>query len=151
MTSQRLLIALAILMAAFGCGSERTTMVPDELVGTWRTLEPKYADTYIALTRNTIVFGTGEGSATVRSILAVEKVRTDEKILYTVFYADPERQEYRFSFYYEPADGGVMRWRNQRSIVWTRHGAQVWMGVSGADLGMLVASLAWTAHRQGYR
>jgi len=98
----------------------KNTNPPDELLGTWKTLAPKYADTAIALTRTTITFEAGQAGSHGGSIEAVEKVRQDGNILYTIFYVDPAGQEHSFVFYYDPADGGVMRWKNQRSIAWTR-------------------------------
>lgn len=113
-------MALAVLAALVACGPERTKTPPDELIGTWKTSAPKYADTFIELTRTTIVFGFGDGKADVRSIVAVEKVRENGDILYTVFYKDEEGTQYKLAFYYDPANAGVMRWKNQRTIAWTR-------------------------------
>jgi hypothetical protein len=117
-----LLIAVAIFVVSFGCRSERTRTVPDELVGVWKTSEPRYADRFLELTRTSIAFGTGEGKADVRSVAAVEKAREDGKILYTVSYADPEGHESTFSFYYDPARAGVIRLKNQQSFEWTKQG-----------------------------
>ena len=113
-------MAVAVLAALIGCGPEKTKTVPDELIGTWKTSAAKYADTFIELTRTTITFGAGEGGTHVRSVVSVEKVREGGNTLYTVFYVDPEGQEYKLAFYYDPAADGVMRWRNQQSIAWTR-------------------------------
>ena len=120
MKSTRIVVALSILVSLIGCGSERTKTVPDELIGTWKTSAAKYADTFIELTRTTITFGAGEAGSHIRSVVAVEKVREDGNTLYTVLYKDPEGQEYKLAFYYDPASDGVMRWRNQQSIAWTR-------------------------------
>ena len=115
-----IVIVFAVLAALVACGPERTKTPPDELIGTWKTSAPKYADTFIELTRTTITFGAGEAGSHVRSIAAVEKVREDGNILYTVFYVDQGGQEYKLAFYFDPANGGVMRWKNQKSIAWTR-------------------------------
>ena len=117
-----LLIAVAILVVSFGCRSERTRTVPDELVGVWKTSEPKYADRFLELTRTSIAFGAGEGKADVRPVAGVEIVRQDGKILYTLSYADPEGHESTFSFYYDPARAGVSRLKNQQSFEWTKQG-----------------------------
>jgi hypothetical protein len=119
MKSTRIVAALAILVSLIGCGPERTKTAPDELIGIWRTTDPKYADRFLGLTRDTISFGTGGEGFYTRSIVAVEKIREDGNTLYTIFYVDAEG-EYKFSFYYEPASGGVIRYKNQRAIAWTK-------------------------------
>ena len=120
MKSTRIVVALAILASLIGCGPERTKTVPDELVGTWKTSAPKYADAYIEMSRTTITFGAGEAGSYVRSVSSVEKVREGGNTLYTVFYVDAQGVEYKLAFYYEPGNGGAMRWKNQQSIAWAR-------------------------------
>lgn len=113
-------IALALLATLIGCGRESTKTVPDELVGIWKTSAAKYADTFIELSRTSITFGAGEAGSYVRTVSSVEKVREGGNTLYTVSYVDAQGVEYKFAFYYEPGNGGVMRWKNQRSIAWAR-------------------------------
>gem|GEM_PF-806687 len=112
-------IALAVLLALAGCGPESTKTVPDDLIGVWKTSAPKYADTFIELTRTTIAFGAGEKGTHLRSVVKVTKEPEAGGPLYTVFYRDPEGQEYKFAFYYDPADS-VLRWKNQRTIAWMK-------------------------------
>ncbi len=113
------MIAVAILTVLVGCGRERTQTVPDGLVGVWKTAAPKYADRFLELRKTTISFGTGGQDFYTRTIVAVEKRRQDDNRLYTVFYVNSEG-EYKFSFYYEPVSGGVIRYKNQKSIAWSR-------------------------------
>lgn len=120
MKSTGILVASVILVFLSGCGPERTKTVPDELVGIWKTSVPKYADAYIELSRTTITFGAGEAGSYVRTVSSVEKVREGGNTLYTVFYVDAQGVEYKLAFYYEPGNGGMMRWKNQRSIAWAR-------------------------------
>jgi hypothetical protein len=119
MTRRTIPIALFLVLLLVGCGPESTKTVPDDLVGVWKTSVPKYADTFIELRRSTITFGAGEKGAQLRSVEKVTKEREAAGFLYTVFYTDPDRQEYKFAFYYDPADG-VLRWKNQRTIPWTK-------------------------------
>ena len=112
-------IALALLLALAGCGPESSKTVPDDLIGVWKTSAPKYADTFVELTRTTIAFGAGEKGTHLRSVVKVTKERNEGGLLYTVFYTDPEGQEYTFAFYYDPADG-MLRWKNQRTIAWMK-------------------------------
>jgi hypothetical protein len=119
MRRTHVVVAIVLLVALVGCGRERTKTVPDELVGVWRTTEPKYAGRFLGLTKTTISFGTGGDDFYTRTVVAVEKSREDGHTSYTVYYADAEG-EYKFAFYYEPADGGVIRYKNQTGIAWTK-------------------------------
>ena len=120
MKSTGILVASVILVFLSGCGSERTKTVPDELVGVWQTRAAKYADRFLELTKTTISFGTGGEDFYTRTVVAVEKTREDGDTLYTVYYTDAEGGEYKFAFYYEPTSGGVIRYKNQKSILWTK-------------------------------
>jgi hypothetical protein len=128
-----IVIVIVFLAALIGCGGERTKSVPDELVGVWRTTAPKYADRFLKLTRTAIIFGTGGEGSYARTVVAVEKSREDGDTLYTVFYVDAEG-EYKLAFYYESQNGGVIRYKNQRAIAWTRQkGAVATQGQPGGE------------------
>ena len=120
MNSKGILIALLMLPVLFGCGPEKTKTIPEELLGTWKTSELKYADTFIELARDTIIFGLAEGPPKVHPVLAVEKSRENGNLLYTIWYQDEERERYKFSFYYDPAGEGTLQWKNQPGIAWTK-------------------------------
>jgi hypothetical protein len=115
-----LLIALLMLPVLLGCGPEKTKTIPEELLGTWKTSDPKYADTYLELKRDTIVFGLAEGPPKVHSVLAVEKSREKGNLLYGIEYQGEERESYKFSFYYDASGGGTLQWKNQPGIAWTK-------------------------------
>ena len=106
MNSKGILTALLMLLVLLGCGPEKTRTIPEELLGTWKTSEPKYADTFIELMRDSIIFGLAEGPPKVHPVLAVEKSRENGNLLYTILYLDEERERYKFSFYYYPAGRG---------------------------------------------
>ena len=120
MNSKGILTALLMLLVLLGCGPEKTRTIPEELLGTWKTSEPKYADTFIELTRDTIVFGLAEGPPKVHAVLAVEKSQENGNLLYTIRYLDEEGERYKFSFYYHPAGDGTLQWKNQPGILWTK-------------------------------
>ena len=119
MTFRTIPVAVVLVLVLAGCGPESTKTVPADLTGVWKTSAPKYADTFIELTRTTITFGAGEKGTHLRSVVKVTKERDEAGTLYTVFYTDPGGQEYKFAFYHDPADG-VLRWKNQRTIAWVK-------------------------------
>jgi hypothetical protein len=115
-----LFILLMILFFGFQCGKNRTA--PDHLIGVWKTSEPKYEDRFFEIDRSTITFGIGEGNIDTHSItnIEIEKVAEAKGNLYTIYYKNKEGEESKFSFYYNPTDHGVIRFKNQDQIVWTR-------------------------------
>lgn len=120
MTPKRLSVLVTILMLLLGCQSRKATAVPDELVGVWKTLNEQYADRSFEITKTSIIFSTGDGQIDFHSIAATEQAREGEALLYTIVYLDEARQEYRFIFYFEPSNGGVIRWKNKRDIEWAK-------------------------------
>lgn len=112
-------VALTLLLALVGCGPESTKTVPDDLIGVWKTSEPKYADRPFQLSRDAITFWTGGGESYTRTVARVTRVREDGNVLYTVFYVDPadaERFEFKLAFYYD----GSIRWKNRRDMAWAK-------------------------------
>ena len=120
MTPRRLSVLVTVLMLLLGCQSRKPSAVPDELVGVWKTLNAQYADRSFEITQTSIIFSTGDGQIDFYPIAAAEQVREGEALLYTILYLNEARQEYRFTFYFEPSNGGVIRWKNKRDIEWAK-------------------------------
>ncbi|MEE8300090.1 MAG: hypothetical protein V3R28_02150 [Desulfatiglandales bacterium] len=126
MRSKGILLALVIFSSLFGFQCEKSKTVPDELVGVWETSEPKYKDCYLELTEDLIIFA-NEAHLEKRSVNRVSKIeKTDrgKQVLYTfsfeVYYEDKKGQKGRFSFYYDPSEGGAIRFKNQLEIKWRK-------------------------------
>ena len=122
--AQRKLFAVLILFTIFfgwQCGYERTA--PDELIGTWVTSTPKYADRFFKINTDTITFGTGEGNVEPYTIkkITIKKGPAETGMLYTIFYKNEEGIKHQFAFYHSPEKGGVIRLKNQTHIEWIKH------------------------------
>ena len=113
-------MAFVILMILVGCQSREGATVPDELVGTWKTSAPKYVDRSFEIRKNVIILGTGQGNTDLHPISNIQEARDGEAIFYTISYVNYEGRPDRFSFHYDPARGGVIRFKNQQRIEWTR-------------------------------
>jgi hypothetical protein len=115
-----LLVLLAVAICTLrrsGYGGE----LPDEILGTWRTTDPRYAQTVLDIGRTTLTFGTVDRGTTSHAIARVEEDELDRAVLYTVHYRD-EGGVNELSFFYTPIDS-VIRFRNQRSLTWRRDSA----------------------------
>jgi hypothetical protein len=93
--------------------------VPAELIGTWRTSDPKYADRYFEFDVLFVNFGTGEGTFTIGIIEKIEAVPAGSRTLYTISY-DEEGKEGQCSFYYAPGKEKTIYFKNQPSIAWIK-------------------------------
>lgn len=114
------IIICLIVLSVCQCGKKAT--VPDELIGVWETTAPDYADHPFEIKTNEVMFGTGEGKFDTYPItkIKIEKNREEQKTLYIIFYKNTAGQEYKFSFYYDPANQGTIRFKNQKEMVWTK-------------------------------
>ncbi len=117
------LLAFAILATFIGCSPEKDTTVPADLIGVWRTVAPQYADTFLQFTANGVTFGRGEYTDDSYAIVNIENVSEDSRTLYIISYNDLDSEEYKLSFYYDPANGGLITFKNQEHLIWAREEA----------------------------
>jgi hypothetical protein len=110
---------VVLLMALYWRPPNRK--VPEQLVGEWRTSDPKYSDRQLDITYASISFTTGDGTVSTGFIKEIKAVQNGASTLYTVVY-DLEGTSNELSFYYEmgSAKVGVIRFKNQQAMIWTK-------------------------------
>ncbi len=110
------LVGLAVLQ----CGGKVT--IPEDLIGVWETKTPSYADRPFEITAREIIFGIGEDKFNTYPItkMKIEKDVKEQMPLHTICYKNESGQEYKFSFYYDPANQGTIRFKNHKEMVWTK-------------------------------
>jgi hypothetical protein len=115
-------IAVLITLIVFGWQCGNNEISSDDLIGVWKTSEPKYTDRSFEITKGTITFGIGEGNFEIYSIkkIRMEKIAEEKSILYTIYYENSDGDENIFAFYYTPEKGGIIRFKNQRQIEWEK-------------------------------
>ncbi len=114
------ILAALIVLSGFIC--KENTTVPEGLVGKWTTEDPKYEGCFLELMKDTIVFGTAEGDSdrgTIKNIKK-EKSSTISRVFFTISYVDQAQLEYKLPIYYFPEEGGIIRFKNQQQIIWTK-------------------------------
>ena len=96
-------------------------IVPEQLVGEWRTSNSKYSDRQLDITYASISFTTGNGTVSTGFIKEIKTVQEGARTLYTVVY-DLEGTPNELSFYYEigKTNVGVIRFKNQQEMTWTK-------------------------------
>jgi hypothetical protein len=122
MKVKKVLVIIIYLIVLSTCQCGRKTTVPEDLIGVWETAAPTYADRFFEIRTDEIIFGTGEGKFDTYPITKkkIEKDREEQGTLYIICYKNIEGQEYKFSFYYDPANQGTIRFKNQQEMVWTK-------------------------------
>jgi len=122
MKSKRIFFVLAILIIAFFHGCVKKAVFPDEMIGTWKRADSKYERTFLELTQEKIIFGTLEGEVNAHTIKKIkkEKVPGTEEILCTVTYVNIEGKEFKFPFFFNPENGGSVRFQNQPEVAWIK-------------------------------
>ncbi len=120
--SRALQLALAFSILLLGCQMKESETLPKELMGVWRTSAPKYADCTLELTKEFIVFTSGEFQdyINVNFIVKVERKPERNHFLYIIHYENLDGQLFKFAFYHYPSQGAVMRPKNQLDIEWKR-------------------------------
>lgn len=112
---------LFLLAMGFSGQCKKDRVIDDEMLGIWKTTSHKYKDTYFELRRNEVCFGTVEGSVNAYIISEIEKKQeNDDWILYTISYIDEALKKSEFVFYYNPRDDGLIRFKNQPTLVWRK-------------------------------
>ena len=117
-------MSLAMLATFLGCQSRETAVVPDELVGVWKTAQAKYEDRSFQFTRDTLIFGIGQDHVDVHPIRKIEKTQEGQVFLYAVTYLDRREGVLNtFSFSHDPNPGGLIKLKNQSGIEWRKEGS----------------------------
>jgi hypothetical protein len=127
MRCKPIIAAMAVCAVVLACGSRGPKSIPPEMLGVWETSAPKYEGCFFELTKDKVSFA---NRAHLESFVIHEiskiKITTPkvEKLLCTVYYQGSEGQKYEFAFYYDPSDGGSIRFKNQITIKWVKAAVQ---------------------------
>lgn len=115
-------LVLAIPIFVLGCQPKGDETLPPELVGVWASSAPRFEDDTLELSKEFIVFTSGkfQNFINVNFILKVEEKPERNHIFYIIHYENIHDQKFKFSFYYYPKKGGVIRLKNQMDTEWKK-------------------------------
>jgi len=116
--SKAFLLGVLWLPLTIGCIPEPEA--PSKLIGVWETRTEGYKDQHIFIDSHRIGFGTSALTADGYVITQVTETQEDAKTLYVIAYQDAEKGRYQLAFYYEPAGGGRLIFKNQEQLAWTK-------------------------------
>jgi hypothetical protein len=118
----RIFLKFAIFLSLCGCLSGTPEGVPTELMGVWKTSAPRYNACTIELTRDYIIFTNSHvgAHADTNFVIGMKRVAEKGHFLLTILYENIHEQRYKFSFYYDATNGGVIRLKNQIDVEWRK-------------------------------
>jgi hypothetical protein len=123
---KRCLFAVTALLVVAGCDSAKPLAVPPELLGTWRTQDPKYAGLFFKIDHGSFSFSTVEGNVESYAIVTYEQLDDRKQTSgYThVLHGNRDGQKLQVNLSYEPLGGGRLKFRNQNKTTWSREETQ---------------------------
>ena len=115
------LITLSFLTAH--CGNKKDEKAfPEELLVKWTTDVDRYQDRYIEITRDMVIFGTGDDAPNMFFVQKVDQKQNGAANEYT-FTCTNQMGETEFLFFFifeDTGDGLTMRLKNPREVVWEK-------------------------------
>jgi hypothetical protein len=109
------------LLVLAGCSWRQTATVPAQIVGEWRTQEPRYQGRFIRLENRQITFGLGGlAPAYAERIEKVGMVPPQNPTDYVLGLREADGTSDSITLHFSPENGGELRIKNQPGMVW-RH------------------------------
>ncbi len=114
-------VFILIIVTIFIFYLKEDESIPDSMIGRWTTSEPRYTGRFFELSKTTFTYGLGGDKKDVCVISSIEKSVQNNDTLYTINYHNTDGIEFTRSFYYYPGNGGVIKFKNQKGIKWTKN------------------------------
>ncbi len=118
--------SIALVIAVLGLSACRTRdgkVVPDQIQGHWVTETPGYEGRYLQLERDFVLIGVGrDETPSIQRVYRVEESGNGRQMTYQIYSTGAET-DYTLTVYFDPANGGEIRLKNQGGIVWRRTAA----------------------------
>ena len=125
-------VIFLVILAPILHNPPRNNDVPAYLIGTWKSGTPGYEDRFMLFTQHSVVFGTGgyAGDVYVVDEIEISPFAEDapgganKRELFTIRYMRADKLKISLSFYYDPPPLGVITFKNQENLKWTKKGAE---------------------------
>jgi hypothetical protein len=108
-------VCFLCLLLIFIGGCERE-VVPQYLMGTWKTSAPQYEDRYLKIDDHTVIYGLGNGEEASHAIDKISKKQADGKTVYIFYYRNAEGEKETLTVVYRPDSGGSLQVKNNEAV-----------------------------------
>ena len=112
-------IVAGVLVIAGSAGCAGDGSPPAEVLGTWTTEAPEYADRAFTITDSTLTLYQGEGRSVTGQIVSA---RREARTGWTEVALEYEQSGSRMTFSFQYFQSGEIRLANQEHMVWRRKG-----------------------------
>jgi hypothetical protein len=119
--SRRALLLLPLLLWLAGCNGQGLQALPSQMIGEWRTDEPRYHGRFMRLETDRVTFGLGTGAPDqAEHVERVKLAPRDNPMDYTIRLTAGDGTPDSIVLQFTPQNGGELRLKNQPKIVWRR-------------------------------
>ncbi len=119
--SRPTLLLLSLLLLLAGCDWRGPQTLPGQMVGEWRTDEPRYHGRFLRLETDRITFGLGGVAPDkVEPIERVSMAPRDNPTDYTIRLKAGDGTDDSIVLQFTPQNGGELRLKSQPKVVWKR-------------------------------
>jgi hypothetical protein len=117
---KKLLLFVPLVLVA-GCNWGGPQTLPAQVVGIWKTDDPRYYGRFLKLDSDQVIFGLG--GVAPNKIEHIEKVKmapTEKATEYTIKLKADDGTSDAIALRFTPENGGELGIKNQPKVVWTR-------------------------------
>jgi hypothetical protein len=82
-----------------------------------------HAGSTMDISQHVVVFSSDRGVSARCRIVGLKSFLEKGQTVYRLLYQDQYKNDYELSLLYDPADGGIVRLKNQPQLEWKRTGA----------------------------
>lgn len=113
---------LIVLMFSITASCAKISASPKELIGIWKASDIRYRGTSFEIKKDAITFQDKNGDKNSYSIIEIKREFLPDKkwALYTLCYLDNNLKKMEFPFYFRSSDEGMIRFKNQPSLIWKK-------------------------------
>jgi hypothetical protein len=116
----RVLLLLLLPIVCGGCDWNRSRFIPDDLVGVWKTDDPRYRDRSLELGKANAIMGTGSDKPNIESVESVKIQKAGEQTTYSIACRTTDGTRHLLTLGFSPNGGGEIRLSHPHDVVWKR-------------------------------
>ncbi len=120
MTILRIVMTVLTLTLLIACQKDYERGSYPDIIATWKTEDPKYADRFFQITDEHIIFGTGHSTSEINTITAIHAKSIAALTVYEISYSDFEDNNSSIAIIVNPKKE-TMTLQNQPNIFWRKH------------------------------
>jgi hypothetical protein len=113
-------LLLLLPIVGGGCDWNRSRFIPDDLVGVWRTDDPRYRDRTLELGKANAVIGVGADKPSIESVESVKIQPAGEDTNYSIDCRGGDGTRHLLTLRFSPNAGGEIRLSHPPNVVWKR-------------------------------